>query len=55
MMENKPDVLLVSSVSQKVLEIEKETRMQNNGGANKAIAVTKILKMLDEVIKDDNH
>ena len=54
-MENRPDVLLVTSVSSKVLEIEKETRLQNNGTSNKAVAVTKILKMLDEVTKDDNQ
>lgn len=54
-MDNKPDVILVTQVSSKVLDIEKETRLQNNGNSNKAIAVTKILKMLDEVVKDDNQ
>lgn len=54
-MENKPDALLVCEVSRKVLAIEKETRIQNNGSSNKSVAVQKILKLLEEVVKDDNQ
>mgnify|MGYP003291166291 CR=1 FL=1 len=43
----------VKEVAEKVLEIERETRSINNG-SNKTVAVNKILKMLDEVTKNDN-
>ena len=57
MMENKPKEVQVLELAQKVLNIEKETRLQNNGTSNKSVAVTKILRMLDDevVLEDDNQ
>ena len=54
-MDDKTNVMLISNVSKRVLEIEKETRLQNNGSSNKSAAVNKILKMLDEVVENDNQ
>ena len=47
------DETKIKEVAEEVLKIERETR-SNNNSANKAVAVNKILKLLEEVAKDDN-